>query len=169
MRKNIHAYVLPRGVEEHTKVQTKGDDLYIHTGDTPNLHSLWLLNSATRTLQWGEWSARWARGWWGRKSEGGCMMPDAEMQRNHCNVVVRCRRTAENSVDLPKGSETLLIFHVRSSALFIPCLTHAFTPFTILFHLYARAWQKGYRLSRKYSLFWNANGELCKNKLYAVP
>lgn len=50
-------------------------------------------------------------------------MPDAEMQRSHCNVVVRCRRTAENGVDLPKGSKTLLIFHVRPFALFTPRLT----------------------------------------------
>lgn len=59
--------------------------------------------------------------WGGRRvSERGCMMPDAEMQRCHCNVVVGCRRTAENGVDLPKGSETLLIFHVRPSTLFTP-------------------------------------------------
>lgn len=77
------------------------------------------------------------------------MMPDAEMQRCYCNIVVWCRPIAENGVDLPKGSETLLIFHVRPFALLIPCLH----PFCVLFHLYARAWQKGYRLSRKYSLF----------------
>lgn len=38
------------------------------------------------------------------------MIPDAEMQRSYCNVVVRCRRTSENSVDLPKGGQKLFSF-----------------------------------------------------------
>lgn len=44
-------------------------------------------------------------------------MPDA--QRCCCNVVVVvwCRRAGEIGVDLPKGSETLFIFHVRPFAL----------------------------------------------------
>lgn len=41
------------------------------------------------------------------------MMPDAERRRRCTTLcVVGCRRAAEIGVDLPKGSETLLIFHV---------------------------------------------------------
>jgi len=77
-RKNMYAY-LHGTLRNMQRYRQKGWPIY--TGGTPNLHSLWLLNSATRTLQWGEVVARWVRG---RRSEGGCMMSDAE----RCNDAI---------------------------------------------------------------------------------
>jgi len=82
-------------------------------------------------------------------------MLDTEMQRCHCNVVVRCRRTSENGVDLPKGQK-LFSFSTSICLFFSPLTLPRFYPFRIPFSLiftYARAWQKGYRLSRKYLFF----------------
>lgn len=65
------------------------------------------------------------------------MMPDAGTTPLHsCCSSVQTRRR-EIGVDLPKGSETLLIFHVlpHSSSL-RRALSHSFTPFAFFFHLY---------------------------------
>jgi len=119
----------------------KRGDLYTYSGGTPNLHSLWLLNSATRTLQWSEVPTRWEREWQGRGAKEGthdARCRDATMPLQRCTIV-RCRRTVENGVDLPRGQKFFSFSTSVHSSPSPPLSSYAFTPFAFLFHLYARA------------------------------
>lgn len=98
--------------------------------------------AARRTGSAGEWREEGAH-------DARCR--DAAAQR----CVVRCRRAAEIGVDLPKGSETLLIFHVlpRLPPLRSPSPSDAPSPLSRSLFTYTTASQKSYRLSRKYLPF----------------